>query len=140
MSYSYERVERRRRATTGGGSSFGHTGRRTAFGYWLPLAVTVTAATIGLVAWIWSERRDDEEDSEGEHPAGGVPPQGYQNMGGGQPPGSGPAGFQKPPPGMMGPPDQGGFQGPPPMGGPLPGGYQEPPPPGGFQGPPPGGF
>src|SRR5271163_700966 len=126
MSYSYERVERRRRSTTGGGSSFGYTGRRTAFGYWLPLALTVTAATIGLVAWIWSERRDDEEDSEGEHPAGGVPPQGYQNMGGGQPPGPGPAGFQKPPPGMMGPPDQGGVQG--------------PPPPGGFQGPPPGGF
>ena len=141
MSYSYERVERRRR-TTGGGGSFGASGSRSAFGYWIPLALTVTAATVGLVAWIWSERRDDEEDSSEEgHPPSGMPPPGYANMGGGLPPGPGPTGFQGPQPGSMGPPSQGGFQGPP------PGGFQEPPsgfaggpPPAGFQGPPPGSF
>lgn len=138
MSYSYERVERRRR-TTGGGGSFGASGSRSAFGYWIPLALTVTAATVGLVAWIWSERRDDEDSSEEEHLPGGVPPPGYASMSGGLPPGPGPTGFQGPPPGPMGPPPQGGFQGPPPgfAGGPPPEGFQGPPP-GSFQGPPPG--
>jgi hypothetical protein len=157
MSYSYERVERRRR-TTGGGGTFGASGSRSAFGYWIPLALTVTAATVGLVAWIWSERRDDdEESSEEERPSGGIPPPGYASMSGGLPPGPGPTGFQGPPPGQMGPPSQGGFQGPPPgqMGPPSQGGFQGPPqgsfqgpppgfaggpPPGGFQGPPPGSF
>jgi hypothetical protein len=154
MSYSYERVERRRR-TTGGGASFGASGSRSAFGYWIPLALTVTAATVGLVAWIWSERRDDEDSSEEEHLPGGVPPPGYASMSGGLPPGPGPTGFQGPPPGPMGPPSQGGFQGPPAegfqgpppgfAGGPTPEGFQGPPPgpmgpppQGGFQGPPPG--
>ena len=149
MSYSYERVERRRRAT-GGSRSLGASGSRSAFGYWIPLALTVTAATIGLVAWIWSERRDDEEEySEEERPPNNMPPPGYGNMSGGLPPGPGPAGFQGPPPGPMAPPSQGGFQGPPPGGfqGPPPGfaGGQPPtgfqgPPPSGFQGPPPGAF
>jgi hypothetical protein len=157
MSYSYERVERRRR-TTGGGGSFGASGSRSAFGYWIPLALTVTAATVGLVAWIWSERRDDDEESSGEeHLPGGIPPPGYATMSGGLPPGPGPAGFQGPPPGPMGAPSQGGFQGPPQggyqgpppgfAGGPPPEGFQGPPPgfaggppPEGFQGPPPGGF
>ncbi|KAI9802151.1 MAG: hypothetical protein M1833_002072 [Piccolia ochrophora] len=52
MSYSYERIERR-------GTSRQH---RTTFGYWVPLVVTVTVAAAGVVAWIWSERRDDDED------------------------------------------------------------------------------
>jgi hypothetical protein len=141
MSYSYERVERRRR-TTGGGGSFGASASRSAFGYWIPLALTVTAATVGLVAWIWSERRDDdEESSEEEHLPGGIPPPGYATMSGGLPPGPGPAGFQGPPPGPMGPPSQGGFQGPPQGGfqGPPPG-FAGGPPPEGFQGPPPGSF
>jgi hypothetical protein len=148
MSYSYERVERRRRTTSGG--SFGASGSRSTFGYWIPLALTVTAATVGLVAWIWSERRDDEEESsEEEQLHGGRPPPGYASMSGGLPPGPGPAGIQGPPPGQMEPPTQGGFQGPPPgfAGGPPPEGFQGPPPgsfqgppPGGFQGPPPGGF
>jgi hypothetical protein len=156
MSYSYERVERRRRTT--GGGSFGTSGSRSAFGYWIPLALTVTAATVGFVAWIWSERRDDEEESsEEEKLHGGRPPPGYASMSGGLPPGPGPAGFQGPPPGQMEPPSQGGFQGPPPgyAGGPPPEGFQGPPqgsfqgpppsgsqgpPQGGFQGPPPGGF
>ena len=148
MSYSYERVERRRRTT--GGGSLGASGSRSAFGYWIPLALTVTAATVGLVAWIWSERRDDEEESSEEDKLpGGRPPPGYSNMSGGLPPGPGPAGFQGPPPGQMEPPSQGGFQGAPPgfAGGPPPEGFQGPPqgsfqgpPPSGFQGPPQGGF
>ena len=100
----------------------------------------MTAATVGLVAWIWSERRDDdEESSEEEHPPGGIPPPGYASMSGGIPPGPGPTGYQGPPPGPMGPPSQGGFQGPPAESfqGPPPGSFQGPPP-GSFQGPPQG--
>ena len=132
MSYSYERVERRRTtAGGGGGASFGYSGGRSTFGYWIPLALTLTAATAGVVAWIWSERQDDEEyTTEEEHLPGGIPPPGYASMSGGLPPGPGPSGFQGPP-GSMGPPSQGGFQGPPP--GPMG-------PPGSFQGPPPGSF
>ena len=127
--YSYEKVERKTRTVTGG-KSFGYQGRRSTFGYWVPLALTVTAATVGLVAWIWSERSDDEEISEDEQYQGGRPPSDYANMSGGLPPGPGPSGFQGPPPGAdFGPPSQGGFQAP--MGG--------PPPPGGFQGPSMGG-
>ena len=141
MSYSYERVERRRR-TAGGTGSFGASGSRSTLGYWIPLALTLTAATVGIVAWIWSERGDDEEESsEEERPPSGMPPPGYAKMSGGLPPGPGPTGFQEPPPGQMGPPSQGGFQGPP------PGSFQGPPPgfvggpaPGNFQGPPPGGY
>ncbi|KAI9823391.1 MAG: hypothetical protein M1826_007747 [Phylliscum demangeonii] len=52
MSGSYERYERR-------------LGRphRTALGYWLPLALTVTVATAGLAAWAWSTRSDGEDDN-----------------------------------------------------------------------------
>jgi hypothetical protein len=108
MSYSYERVERRRRTAAGG--EYGSTGRRSTFGYWVPLVMTVTVATIGLAAWIWSERRDDDDDETGEeeHKPSGAPPPGYASMSGGLPPGPGPGGFQGPPPGPMGP---GGFQG-----------------------------
>ncbi|KAJ5050708.1 uncharacterized protein L3040_002583 [Drepanopeziza brunnea f. sp. 'multigermtubi'] len=50
--------------------SYDQSGRRTqssssqrgALTYWLPLAFSVTVATIGLAAWIWSERNDDDED------------------------------------------------------------------------------
>jgi hypothetical protein len=74
--------------------------------------MTVTVATIGFAAWIWSERRDDEDEtSDEEHKPGQIPPPGYASMSGGLPPGPGPAGFQGPPPsGPMGP---GGFEGPP---------------------------
>jgi len=54
MSYSYNRNERTTRAS--------QSSRRGTFSYWLPLALTVTAATVGIVAWIWSERQDDDED------------------------------------------------------------------------------
>lgn len=44
-----------------------HTGR-SVLGYWIPLAVTVTAATVGLAAWIWSERdEDDYEDTDDDY-------------------------------------------------------------------------
>ena len=133
MSSHYEHVERRRR-TAGG---YGASGRRTTFGYWVPLALTVTVATVGLAAWIWSERNDDEDEpSGGEQYPGGVPPPGYTSMSGGLPPGPMPGSFQggPPPPGPMGagpPPNPGSFQGvPPPPGpmgaGPVPG-YPGPP-------------
>lgn len=52
---SYERYERTTRRTQ-------TSSRRGAFSYWLPLALTVTVATVGLVAWVWSERKDDEDE------------------------------------------------------------------------------
>ena len=73
MSFSYDRYETQRRRQTYGASS-----RRTALGYWVPLALTVTVATIGLAAWIWSERKDgddDEYDRWGDRPP--KPPPGY---------------------------------------------------------------
>lgn len=51
---------RRRRIPTGAG--FSPSGRRTALGYWVPLALTVGVATLGIAAWIWSERNDDDDD------------------------------------------------------------------------------
>lgn len=52
MSYDrYERNARRSQPSSRGGLS-----------YWLPLAFTLTVATVGLVAWVWSERNDDEDE------------------------------------------------------------------------------
>lgn len=62
MSFSYDRYERQRRTTSGG------TSRRSALGYWIPLAVTVTVATVGLTAWIWSERKDHDDDDYYDDP------------------------------------------------------------------------
>lgn len=99
MSYSYERNRRQ---------TYGAASRRTAWGYWIPLAVTVTVATAGLVAWVWSERKENEEDDDLPPPH--QPPPGYGNP----PPqtGYGPPlqGYAAPPPGSDGPP---GFGGPP---------------------------
>ena len=98
MSYSYERQRRQ---------TYGASTRRTAWGYWIPLAVTVTVATAGLVAWVWSERKDNEEDDLPPGP----PPPGYGNA---PPPatsyGPPPQGYGASPPGSQGPP---GFDGPP---------------------------
>ena len=98
MSYSYERQRRQ---------TYGASTRRTAWGYWLPLAVTVTVATAGLVAWVWNERKDDDDDDLAYRPPGqtGPPPPGpgYTDV----PPPSGygpPPEFQGPPPGFGGPP------------------------------------
>lgn len=98
MSYSYERQRR---------TTYGASSQRSAWGYWIPLAVTVTVATAGLVAWIWNERSDEEEDElpSGPRPPGfphapppggyGPPPQDYSDT---PPPGfQGPPGFDAPP-------------------------------------------
>ncbi|KUJ21558.1 uncharacterized protein LY89DRAFT_637364 [Mollisia scopiformis] len=53
MSYSYDRYERTQR---------GSSSRRGTFSYWIPLALTVTVATVGIAAWIWSERSDEEDE------------------------------------------------------------------------------
>lgn len=110
MSYSYERVQQRRR--TGAGGGYGASSRRSTLGYWVPLIMTVTVATIGIAAWIWSERRDDEDETSDEDKiSNDVPPTGYPSMSAGLPPGPGPGGFQGPPPsGSMGP---GGYEIPP---------------------------
>lgn len=67
---SYDRYERRQ---AGGSSS-----RKGVLGYWLPLALTVTAATVGIAVWIWSERKDDDSDDydrKGDDgPSSGPPP------------------------------------------------------------------
>ena len=79
MSYSYERYESQRR------QGYGASGRRTTLGYWVPLAVTVTVATIGLAAWIWKERRDDDGDYDRER-RDARPPPGYGGVGPGNTP------------------------------------------------------
>lgn len=55
MSSAYDRYERTARR---------QPARRSALAYWLPLAVTVTIATVGIAAWIWSERNDDDDDDD----------------------------------------------------------------------------
>lgn len=56
MSRQYDRYERSRRTNPLAGP------RQSGLGHWIPLALTVTVATIGLAAWIWSERQDDEDE------------------------------------------------------------------------------
>ncbi|KAK4996727.1 hypothetical protein LTR66_003727 [Elasticomyces elasticus] len=66
MSYPYDRRDRRRPLYAPSSSP------RTTLGYWVPLVVTVSIATAGLVAWIWSERSegesDDDESGDGRRP------------------------------------------------------------------------
>ncbi|KAG8675701.1 hypothetical protein FPOAC1_001688 [Fusarium poae] len=50
--------------------------RRGVWSHWVPLAVTLTVATVGVAAWVWSQRKDaDEEDDNGldysDHARGG---------------------------------------------------------------------
>jgi hypothetical protein len=64
-----------RRHRGGAGTGFSSTGRRTAMGYWIPLALTVGVATLSIAAWIWSERdEDDENDRPHDGPDGHYPP------------------------------------------------------------------
>lgn len=71
MSYSYNRLEPQRHPSA----------RRSALGYWIPLAVTVTVATVGLATWIWSERRDDESDDNDRRRDAGPPPGSIPDLG-----------------------------------------------------------
>ncbi|KAI9653563.1 MAG: hypothetical protein M1831_005945 [Alyxoria varia] len=88
MSFSYERYDRQQRRGFSGPST-----NRTAFGYWVPLIITVTAATAGVAAWIWNERTTDEDDvdayyygeynrsgREGGYPPGAPPPPGEEGI------------------------------------------------------------
>jgi hypothetical protein len=36
--------------------------RRGVWSHWIPLAVTVTIATVGVAAWAWSQRNNEEEN------------------------------------------------------------------------------
>lgn len=56
MSFNYDRYDRRQ----------SHSSRRSTFGYWVPLIFTVTVATAGVAAWVWSERRDDDESDDAD--------------------------------------------------------------------------
>ncbi|PHH74728.1 hypothetical protein CDD82_4806 [Ophiocordyceps australis] len=40
--------------------------RQRVWAHWVPLAVTITIATAGIVTWIWSQRRSDEDDSSAD--------------------------------------------------------------------------
>jgi hypothetical protein len=36
--------------------------RRGVLSHWVPLVLTVTVATVGLAAWVWSQRRDEDDE------------------------------------------------------------------------------
>jgi hypothetical protein len=95
-------------------------------GHWIPFALTIAVATVGLAAWIWSERHEDDEEEddpnrppkpEGNYPPDSYPPGDYPP--GGYPPGSYPPGSYPPggyppnnyPPGSF-PPPPGSFPAP----------------------------
>ncbi|KAL4891620.1 hypothetical protein BDV59DRAFT_182154 [Aspergillus ambiguus] len=69
MSFPYSQDARRRRVGAAG-SGFSSTGRRTFLGYYVPLALTVGVAAVGVAAWIWSERSEDDDD-ERDYPGDG---------------------------------------------------------------------
>jgi len=54
MSFSYDRYNGHPR----------RPGGRTAYGYWIPLGLTMIVATVGLAAWAWKERRDNTDGSD----------------------------------------------------------------------------
>ncbi|KAG6013159.1 hypothetical protein E4U54_007025 [Claviceps lovelessii] len=37
--------------------------RRGVWSHWVPLAVTLTVATAGLAAWVWSQRREEDQNA-----------------------------------------------------------------------------
>jgi len=41
--------------------------RRGVWSHWVPLAVTVTVATVGVAAWVWSQRKDEEREDPEAH-------------------------------------------------------------------------
>ncbi|KAL4880910.1 hypothetical protein BJY04DRAFT_68140 [Aspergillus karnatakaensis] len=68
------------------GTGFSSTGQRTVMGYWVPLALTVGIAAIGVAAWVWTERNEEDDDNDRENPRGGDH----------HPPASGPSGVSFP--------------------------------------------
>lgn len=40
----------------------GSSRRHGVWSHWVPLALTVTVATVGVAAWVWSQRSDDEDE------------------------------------------------------------------------------
>lgn len=56
MSSPYDRYDR------------GSSRRRGVWGHWVPLALTVTIATVGLAAWVWSQRNENEDDHHDTEP------------------------------------------------------------------------
>lgn len=54
MSSPYDRYDR------------GSSRRRGVWGHWVPLVLTVTVATVGLAAWVWSQRNNEEEHDDNE--------------------------------------------------------------------------
>ncbi|KAL3467562.1 hypothetical protein BJX64DRAFT_248003, partial [Aspergillus heterothallicus] len=82
---SHPQDARHRRVGTG----FSSSGQRTVMGYWVPLAMTVGIAAIGVAAWIWTERNEgDDEDDRDQLRRGDRQQQ--------QPPASGPSGVSFP--------------------------------------------
>jgi hypothetical protein len=89
--------------------SYGRARRqhRGTFTYWVPLVFTVTVATVGIAAWIWSERGDDEDEQPPRppgtefNPPASVYPQdsGYQSQGYQQGPTFPQQGYPQQPPG-----------------------------------------
>lgn len=73
---SYDRYDRRQAS--------GSSSRKAVLGYWLPLVLTVTAATVGIAVWIWSERKDDDSDDydrERDDGPSSEPPPGLSSSG-----------------------------------------------------------
>ncbi|GJD04532.1 peroxin 22-like protein [Colletotrichum higginsianum] len=76
-----------------------HSRRRGVWSHWVPLAVTVTVATVGLAAWVWSQRKDEDETPESEQ----YPDLDYDNADYGDNPAYGTAKGPKPPRATWGP-------------------------------------
>ncbi|KAI1853801.1 hypothetical protein JX265_012632 [Neoarthrinium moseri] len=53
-------------------SSDSRSRRRGVWSHWVPLAVTITVATVGIAAWAWSQRQGDEEEEEEDPPPAGL--------------------------------------------------------------------
>ncbi|KAL4873798.1 hypothetical protein BDV12DRAFT_53270 [Aspergillus spectabilis] len=67
------------------GTGFSSSGQRTVMGYWVPLALTVGIAAIGVAAWVWTERNEEDDENDRDHPRDGD-----------QPPARGPGGVSFP--------------------------------------------
>ena len=68
MSSPYDRYDR------GSGSR-----RRGVWTHWIPLALTVTVATVGVAAWIWNQRKDDKTEELGAAEAAAYQDLDYEN-------------------------------------------------------------